>query len=60
MDHQAFNNKKLPNSIWRWDKNSISEFLAGYFDADGNIQVVKNKHRSIKLSCKYKESLIQI
>lgn len=49
--------KKMPNSILNWDKNSISEFLAGYFDADGNIQIVKGKYRSIKLTCKYKEPL---
>lgn len=57
MDKQSFENKKLPNNIWQWDKSSIADFLAGYFDADGNIQIVKTKHRSIKLTCKYKNTL---
>lgn len=57
MDKQFFENKKLPNNIWQWDKFSIADFLAGYFDADGNIQIVKTKHRSIKLTCKYKNTL---
>lgn len=57
MDKQSFENKKLPNNIWQWDKSSIADFLAGYFDADGNIQIVKTKHRSIKLTCKYKDTL---
>lgn len=60
MDNQSFDNKKLPYNIWQWDKESIAEFLAGYFDADGNIQIVKKKHRSIKLTCRYKETLQQI
>lgn len=42
--------KCVPNTIWNWDKESISEFLAGYFDADGNVQIVKQKHRAIKLT----------
>ena len=57
MDKQSHENKKLPNSIWQWNKESIAEFLAGYFDADGNVQIVKDKHRSIKLTCKYKDTL---
>lgn len=57
MDNQSFDKKTLPNNIWQWDKQSISEFLAGYFDADGNVQIVKRKHRSIKLTCKYRNTL---
>jgi len=60
MSGKAFENKCLPNNIWQWDKDSIADFLAGYFDADGNVQIIKNKHRSIKLSCKYKNILEQI
>lgn len=60
MSGKAFENKCLPNNIWQWDKKSIADFLAGYFDADGNVQIVKDKHRSIKLSCKYKNILEQI
>ena len=60
MDKQVKSNKKLPNNIFQWDKESICNFLGGYFNADGNVQIVKNKHRSIKLSCKYEETLIQI
>ena len=57
MDGQAFGGKKLPKDIWKWDRESIANFLAGYFDADGNVQIIKEKHRSVKLSCKYKNIL---
>ena len=60
MDKQSGADKKFPKNIWQWDKESIAQFLAGYFDADGNVQIVKDKHRSIKLSCKYKEPLEQV
>lgn len=57
IDQQVFDKKKFPNDIFKWDKESVSAFLSGYFNADGNIQIVKKKHRSIKLTCKYKEAL---
>ena len=60
MDKQAFENKKLPYNIFDWDKESVCNFLGGYFNADGNIQIVKQKYRSIKLSCKYKNTLQEI
>lgn len=60
MDNQSFENKKLPANIFEWDKESVCKFLGGYFTADGNVQIVKNKHRSIKLTCKYENTLIQI
>lgn len=60
MDKQSFEGKKLPNNIFDWDKESVCAFLSGYFNADGNIQIVKEKHRSIKLTCKYKNSLLQV
>ena len=53
MDKQSFNKKQLPYNIFNWDKESLCAFLGGYFNADGNIQIVKNKHRVIKLTCKY-------
>lgn len=54
MDKQSFDKKKLPYNIDFWDKESLCEFLSGYFNADGNVQVNQQKHRSIKLSCKYR------
>ena len=60
MDKQSFENKKLPYNIFDWDKESLCNFLGGYFNADGNVQIVKQKHRSIKLTCKYENILIQI
>lgn len=59
MDNQSFERKKFPNNIFDWDKDSVCAFLGGYFNADGNVQIVKNKHRSIKLTSKYKLPLIQ-
>ena len=50
--------KELPYNIFEWDKESLCEFLGGYFNADGNVQIVKKKHRAIKLSCKYEKTLI--
>jgi hypothetical protein len=60
MDRQAFDKKKLPYNIDHWDKESLCQFLSGYFNADGNIQINQGKHRSIKLSCKYKCILEQV
>lgn len=57
---QSFERKQLPYNINEWDKESVCNFLAGYFNADGNVQIVKKKHRSIKLTCKYENILIQI
>ena len=57
MDKQSFNKKQLPYNIFNWDKESLCAFLGGYFNADGNIQIVKNKHRVIKLTCKYCHTL---
>lgn len=60
MDRQSFDKKKLPYNINSWNKESLCEFLSGYFNADGNIQISHKRHRAIKLSCKYKEVLIQV
>lgn len=60
MDKQAFDKKVLPNKIFEWDEESVAAFLSGYFNADGNIQIVKGKYRSIKLSCKYRDTLENI
>lgn len=60
MDKQSFSKKTLPCNIFDWDKESVCHFLGGYFNADGNVQIIKNKHRSIKLTCKYNKILIQI
>lgn len=60
MFGQSFERKQLPYNINEWDKESVCNFLAGYFNADGNVQIVKKKHRSIKLTCKYENILIQI
>lgn len=53
MDKQCRESKQLPYNIYDWDKESTANFLAGYFNADGNVQIVKSKHRSIKLTSKY-------
>lgn len=52
--------KELPFNIFEWDKESLCNFLGGYFNADGNVQIIKNKHRSIKLSCKYEQPLVLV
>ena len=35
--------KTLPKNIHEYDKNSLAEFLGGYFDADGNVSVNDRK-----------------
>lgn len=60
MDKQAFDKKVLPDKIFEWDEESVAAFLSGYFNADGNVQIVKKKHRSIKLTCKYRDTLENI
>lgn len=60
MNNQSFIHKKLPINIFEWNKESICKFLGGYFTADGNVQIIKGKHRSIKLTCKYKTILDQV
>ena len=57
---QSFERKQLPYNINEWDKESVCNFLAGYFNADGNVQIIKKKHRSIKLTCKYENILVQV
>lgn len=60
MDGQSFENKKLPYNIFEWDKESLADFIGGYFEADGNVKVLKNKYVILRLTCKYKEILEQI
>lgn len=60
MYNKSRDMKTLPNSIWQWDKESICDFIGGYFESDGNVQIIKNKHRSIKLTSKYRQNLEKI
>lgn len=48
--------KRFPNNIHLWNKKSVCDFIAGYFNADGNVQK-RGGYRIIKLCCKYKEPL---
>lgn len=36
-------NKTFPNNIHEYDKQSLSEFIGGYYDADGNITYNKKR-----------------
>ena len=60
MDKKAFGKKTFPNNIYEWDKESVCNFLGGYFNADGNVQITKVKHRTIKLTSKYEEHLSMV
>ena len=60
MDKKAFGKKTFPNNIYEWDKESVCNFLGGYFNADGNVQITKVKHRTIKLTSKYEEHLLMV
>ena len=60
MDKKTFGKKTFPNNIYEWDKESVCNFLGGYFNADGNVQITKVKHRTIKLTSKYEEHLLMV
>lgn len=51
--------KRLPNDIHTWDKESIAEFLAGLYDADGYIRFTQ-KQCAITLTQCQKEILLQV
>lgn len=53
---QVKDKKTLPINIEQYDEESIRKLLSGYFEADGNVQVINNR-RVVKLTCKYKEIL---
>lgn len=57
---QSHEKKQLPNSIWQWDKQSVCDFIGGYFEADGNVQIYKDKYRSVKLTSKYRHLLVDM
>lgn len=57
VDTRNFDNKKFPVNIFEWDKESVSAFLSGCFNAVGNIQIMRKKYRSIRLTSEYKEFL---
>lgn len=43
-------NKRLPANIEEYDKESLCELLGGYFDADGNVNLVKRNSIRIVLT----------
>lgn len=51
-DHSIFGqtkvDKRLPKDIHKWDKKSISEFIAGLYDTDGYINFRSNSKRENK------------
>ena len=51
--------KSFPKDVYQYDKKSLSEFIAGYFDADGNIRKVSN-HFGLVLTSKYKHLLVEM
>lgn len=56
---QVYENKTLPINIENYNKESICNLLGGYFESDGNIQL-RGSHRTIKLTCKYKNMLLDV
>ena len=40
---QTKDNKRFPDNIHLWDKKSTADFIAGYYDADGNVKYRKDK-----------------
>jgi intein/homing endonuclease len=56
---QVKEGKRLPDNIGTYCREDICEMIGGYFDADGNVQIVRSGP-IIKLTCKYKEMLEQV
>jgi len=52
--------KRLPENIYEWDKDSIAKLLAGYFDTDGNSKIKQGKYVSVVLTSVVKELLVQV
>lgn len=57
---QVKDKKRLPENIHLYDKESLCELLAGYFDADRNIKIKNNKNISIVLTSAVKEILVEV
>src|SRR5699024_8549218 len=47
MKGQSKQKKTLPVDIYQYDRKALSEFIAGYFDADGNVKST-GKRRSLQ------------
>lgn len=61
MHGESKDNKRLPFDIDSFDKKSLADLLAGYFDADGNILYAKSKNTiRIVLTSANKEILKQV
>lgn len=53
--------KRLPKDIHTYSKDSLAEFLAGYFDADGNVYYNKKKNTTrVVLTSVVRELLEQV
>lgn len=52
--------KTLPSNIHEFDEHSLCEFIAGYFDADGNISYSKSKGTRIALTSIHRDQLEQV
>lgn len=58
---QTRNLKTFPNDIDTYNKESLSNFIGGYFDADGYVKYDKKKKKlRIALTSKYKSLLIEM
>lgn len=53
-------NKQLPKNLYAYDRKSLSEFIAGYFDADGNVKTKGGKYVSVVLSSVNKHLLVGV
>ena len=51
--------KRLPANIWEYDKNSIAELIAGYFDADGYVGS-QGKRKKLQITSVVKELLEEV
>lgn len=47
---QSCNNKRLPDNIFRCNKDNVCDLIAGLIDTDGNINIYYNKKRN-KYNC---------
>jgi len=58
---QTREHKTFPNDIHTYDKESLANFIGGYFDADGHVKYnEKNKKITISLTSKYKSLVTEM
>lgn len=60
LDSKYCYEKELPEAIWHWDDVSLSNLIAGYFDADGSIYKLSSGNYGINFTSTSKALIEQL